>query len=448
MRNRNLHGRLRAFAEEAAYELTADAAEAEELPFEVVESPGARAPLYCYRPLTEQFIHERRGLLARLPTHGAAAAALSSLSGVDEYLRLRGEVQVPADRGDRAREALSVFLAALYHERTEFDFCPERFDRAYAELEAAVYESRTLTAVIAPVHGLALASEELALDDDLSLVRADGLDGVPPEAAWSGPRPADAPNVLALVTLEGQGGERAVEIARRRFARLLTALRLADAGEFDLSPAGWTRTDAGAWTLVATGGALPARVRAEPFLVTPDQEDELRGFCNLVARRADALGPGELAWALTRFEAGCERADPMQALTDHLLALRALLEPEGPASGRMAQRLAAICATPAERPALAERVAHAISLERAVVAGLPPATGSASELVADVAHHLRSLLRDVLCGHLEADLVGVADALLADAITGETPAVREEADEDSTQDTAETAVPALFASTR
>jgi hypothetical protein len=115
----------------------------------------------------------------------------------------------------------------------------------------------------------------------------------------------------------------------------------------------------------------------------------------------------------------------LQALTDYLLAVRALLEPEGPGSGRMAQRLAAICAVPEERAALAERAAHAVSLERAVVAGLPPAEPDARRLVDEVGHHLRSLLRDVLCGHLDPDLVRVADELLAEAVTGEAEAVDE-----------------------
>jgi hypothetical protein len=30
-------------------------------------------------------------------------------------------------------------------------------------------------------------------------------------------------------------------------------------------------------------------------------------------------------------------------------------------------------------------------------------------------HHLRALLRDVLCGHLDADLRGLADRLVAQA---------------------------------
>ncbi len=53
----------------------------------------------------------------------------------------------------------------------------------------------------------------------------------------------------------------------------------------------------------------------------------------LAQTRAPAIGRPELAWALARFEMGCERSSELEALSDHLLALRALLEPEGPAAG-------------------------------------------------------------------------------------------------------------------
>ena len=124
---------------------------------------------------------------------------------------------------------------------------------------------------------------------------------------------------------------------------------------------------------------------------------------------------GEVAWALARFEMGCERLTPFEALTDYLLALRALLEPEGPNSGRLAGRLAAICARPPDRAALAERVAHAISLERAVIAGLAPAEPGVDALVDEMSEHLRALLRDVICGHLDPELRRLADELMAEA---------------------------------
>jgi hypothetical protein len=114
---------------------------------------------------------------------------------------------------------------------------------------------------------------------------------------------------------------------------------------------------------------------------------------------------------------------PAEALSDHALALRALLEPEGPGSGRLAGRVAALCATEDGRAALAERVARTVALERPVIAGLAvdPAIDG---LVAELAGHLRALLRDVLCGHLDADLRSVADEILAEAVR----AARAEAD--------------------
>jgi hypothetical protein len=430
MRNRSLHQRLRAFAEEAAFQLCADAETADDMPFEVVAAPGARTPLYCYRPLTGEFIREREPALATLPTCRPAVAALAGLGGIEDYLRLRGESRVPADREERGDLALRAFLDAIYQDRTDFEFVEDRFDRAYEELERTVYERRALTAVIAPLHGLALCSEEVPLDDDLSLVSGDSLDGLPPEAVWSGPTAREEPNVIALLTLEGAAGAKpAVEVARERFERLLTALRLADAGDFALGPIAWARVDAGPWQLASIGTGAGAHASSEHYRVAPEEEDELRGFCNLVGRRIESHARGELAWALSRFEAGRERPDRFGALTDYLLALRALLEPEGPSSGRLAQRLSAICAVPEERAVLAERTAHAISLERAVVAGIDLAEADAGELVDDVAHHLRSLLRDVLCGHLDPDLVKIADQILADAITGETPRIEERAEE-------------------
>ncbi|MFZ0376376.1 MAG: hypothetical protein WAL38_00970, partial [Solirubrobacteraceae bacterium] len=201
-----------------------------------------------------------------------------------------------------------------------------------------------------------------------------------------------------------------VSVARVRFRRTLTALRLFERGGYALGPIAWTRIDAGAWRPVPLGGSgRPRMIRR----IAPAQEDELRAFCNLVARRAPRNG--EISWALARFEMGCERLAPFEALTDYLLALRALLEPEGPASGRLAGRIAAICATPEDRAAMTERVAHAISLERAVIGGLAPAHAGVDALVDELAEQLRALLRDVLCGHLGSHLCAVADDLLAEA---------------------------------
>jgi hypothetical protein len=150
--------------------------------------------------------------------------------------------------------------------------------------------------------------------------------------------------------------------------------------------------------------------------VALEQEDELRAFCSLVSRRAPH--GNELAWALERFELGCERESPLQGLSDHLLALRALLEPEGYWSGMLPGRLAALCAMPADRGALLERASAAIELERSAIEGTASLDAAAKALADEIATHLKALLRDVICGHLSPDLAGFADDLLARELEG------------------------------
>jgi hypothetical protein len=133
----------------------------------------------------------------------------------------------------------------------------------------------------------------------------------------------------------------------------------------------------------------------------------------LANARAPAIGRPELAWALARFEMGCERSSELEALSDHLLALRALLEPEGPSSGLLAGRLAALCAVPEERAHLARRVLRATELEREAIVGAAIEHPACDALVAEIAGHLRAVLRDSVSGHLPPDLVACADSLLA-----------------------------------
>ena len=423
MHNQTLHASLEAFTADAAGQLAAETSGGAEIPFEVVETdrrPG-RVPLYCYRPLTGAFINERLGLLTALPTYAPAARALAGLEGLPAYLRRRGATRLPAEPRERADVALRSFVAAVFAERSEFGFDPTRFEAAYRELERALYEGRSVTSVIAPLLGVALehALGEVALRDGLSLVRGDALADAPAEAVWGmhgvDGTAGEEPNVLVVLTATQERQVRSpVSSARTRFRRILTALRLFERGGYALGPLAWTRTDGGPWRPVPLGGSGRPRLLT---LISTEQEDELRAFCNLIARRAPAAG--EVAWALARFELGCERLAPFEALTDYLLALRALLEPEGPSSGRLAGRLAAICAKPEDRAALAERTARAISLERAVISGVAPAEPGADALIDELAEHLRALLRDVLCGHLEQDLCAVADGLVSEAVTVE-----------------------------
>jgi hypothetical protein len=78
-------------------------------------------------------------------------------------------------------------------------------------------------------------------------------------------------------------------------------------------------------------------------------------------------------------------------------------------------RAAALCATPSERAALAERVAAAVELERAAIEGTTVLDAAGKALAQEIATHLKALLRDVICGHLSPDLAGFADDLIARA---------------------------------
>jgi hypothetical protein len=410
MRNRQLHAALAAFAEEAAFQLASDTAEGAEVPFEVVELGGSRrdSPLYCYRPLTASFIEQRLSILGRLQTFLPAVHALAVCGGLDAYLVARGESQFAAQPRARAEAALRHFLTRVFEDAGDFALSQERLARAYEELEGLVMEGRALTEVVAPVLGLALMSEEIVLGDGLSLVRAEACDDAPADARRE--REDGHQVVLARLTWEAAPGDEApLRHAQVRLRRLLTALRLYDAAGIVLARTAWTRTGGGAWQPFAIGAGAPPR----GVCVVPDQqEDELRAFLSLITRRTPRSG--ELAWALGRFELANDRPRPSEALTDVLLALRALLEPEGPQTGRLAGRVAALCAIPEARAQATERIAHLVALERSVVAGVAPEDSALEGLVDELTGWLRALLRDVLCGHLDSDLRAVADELLAE----------------------------------
>jgi hypothetical protein len=406
MHNRALHDTLAAFAEEVAWQLAEEVSGGAEVPFELIEQGRASAPLYCYRPLTQRFIAERAGTLGRLPSYLSAVQGLMTLPDLQAYLSARGRRPAGPDSRSQADAALQAFVCAMWAEATDFSFDAQRFATAYAELEAAAYGGCALSLVVTPVDGLVCDSEEVVLGDGLTLVRGVRLRDAPPDLR------GDEFATVAVLSLEGSpGGGAGLEHAGRRLRRLQTALRLWDDAEPALGPTAWARTDGGPWLAIPLATGL-RRVVGD-CLVTAEDEDPLRAFCALVARRTPRAG--ELAWALRRFELGCERGAALEALTDWLLAARAVLaEPDGLGYERLCERLAAICAVPEERDPLVDRLRRAIALERGVVAGLVRPDPEVEGLVAELGGCLRAVLRDVLCGHLEPELRRVADSLLAD----------------------------------
>ena len=203
--------------------------------------------------------------------------------------------------------------------------------------------------------------------------------------------------------------------ARARFRRLLTALRLFKPGGLAFGPLAWARVDEGTWQPLALGASGPAR--GAPWVLEAEEGPELVELVDLVASSTPG---GRVAWALSRFEMGCERAHDTEALSDYLLALESLLDARDE-SGRatLTLRLAALCAEEGERRAVQRRAELAFALERWVMGGgganayleaLGPDTPRT--LVLDLEQHLRALLRDVLCGYLGSDLKAAADDVL------------------------------------
>jgi len=407
VRNRSLHDALRDFALEAAAALSAEVEAGAELHFDVEETGGRRAVLYNYRPLTDRFIAERWSRLRGIPSFPAAVAALGS--GAASYLRHRG---VP---GDDAEPALRAMLERIYEDAAGFEFPEERFERVYGEVERTLYEHSSRASIAAPLRGVRIEADRVELGAGISLVRGDWADA-PAEAVWPR-RPADGelvePNVLCVWEHElDAGAPLPLDDAANRLGAVQTGLRLFKAGAVSAGPMAYARIGEGAWQPFAAGA--PAAPRGPEWVLHPDEADGLRDFLALVARSAHG---GLTAWALGRFEMGIERGTDADALTDHLLALRALLgEDDGPTGDGVSLRVAALCADPPHRAELRRRMEAAFELERAIVAGHAPGSATGGEspagLVHETEHHLRALLRDVLCGYLSPDLRGVADELL------------------------------------
>jgi hypothetical protein len=421
MHSRRLEIALTKFIETAAVQLQGEIDAGAEVPYELGSQTGRRGrgatPLYQYRALTGVFIGERMAELEPLPGYSEAAKLLEGFDGLDRYLSTVGadgaRPAPPARRGrpPRAPVAIRALLTDVFDEQTDFEISPERLTAALERLERSEAVSSGGMTLVATLHGLTITSAELSITKGLTIAHPDALAGLPPDALAPDERTRGDDHLVVELTLpdrdeiaDGDAGETGRDILKD----LLRALRLFGDGRVAMGALAWRRIGDGPWAPLALGlGGRPHGM----LVVTAEQEDELRAFCNLVSRRAPH--GNQLAWALRRFELGCERESPHEALTDHLLALRAVIEPEGPSSGLLPGRMAALCATPAHRLELTERMLAAVDLERAAITGTSVKRAGGQALMREVSDHLRALLRDVICGHLTPDLPGLADELLA-----------------------------------
>jgi hypothetical protein len=406
VRSQRLAGALADFVDDAAVLLARAVADGAEVPFEITTQQSRRQgpSLYAYRPLTARFISAHSYDLCNLSSYEPAIQLLADGEGLERYLLERGVARMPIEGRPRAKAALIALLIDVFDEQTEFSVHGERLEHALAGLTDAAGAGPHDLQVLATVRGLVLPSSQLSMSRDLTLAAPGDFTDLPDELAGVSD---SVPHALALVTVREELAGGSLTHARTVLSELLRALRLYGDSRIALGGLAWMRAGVGPWRGLALGEDRPGRT-ASALVVRAEHQGELRSFAALVARHAPQ---DEVAWALERYELGCERADEHVALSDWLLALRALLEPEGPSSGLLCMRLAALCGEPSDRHELAERAARAIELERAVVRGAV-AHGQDAALVRALGDHLRGLLRHVMCGHLPADLYRVADELL------------------------------------
>ncbi len=183
-------------------------------------------------------------------------------------------------------------------------------------------------------------------------------------------------------------------------------MRLYKGGGVGLGPHAFAPTGEGRWRRIATGAPAP---RADGYRLDENEASELVELAQTLEARPDPAGP--LAWAVRRFELGCERPTALEGLSDHLLALRSVLDGQGPVGASLPMRAAAlISAASHDRLAARERLEAAMQLERSQMGGAP--SENAAGLAGWVEESVRRIMRDAALGELGADLNEAADETL------------------------------------
>jgi hypothetical protein len=401
-----LNEALKRLAAEAATRFSTLVASGDQIPFDVAEQAGPDdAFFHSYVPLTGRYVREREGELRLLPAFEPAREAVDLAGVAAPYLEQRGE-PVPAEPGERATGMLTSFVASLWDGSADFSLDRERLDGALAVLDAQVGDVDEADLLIVPIAGLRMPGTNLPLPHGVRIVRADTIEA-PAEAMRSEGmgRAAWEPQFLAIAE-QGEGAESAAE-ALRQLRELVSVLRLFKSGGVGLGPHAFAPTGEGHWQRIATGAAAP---RDGSYRLSEEEAKRLAELASTLEARPDPAGP--LAWGVNRFELGCQRETPLDALSDHLLALRAVLDGQGPVGASLPMRAAALIADGSvDRLAARERLEAAMELERSLMAGARPGAES-FELAAWVEETVRRILREAALGALGADLNEAADETL------------------------------------
>lgn len=403
MRDFLLNESIKRLATETATRLSTLVAMGEEIPFDVAADAGDESSFYSYVPMTGRYVADHAEELRALPSFGAAREAAVEAGVAAPYLEERGQ-GVAADPGARAELMLITFFAELWEGSAGFALDRERLETALATLDAESRDADDAEVLIAPVVGLRMPMPRLQLPHDVRIVRADSIEA-PVDAMRSEGmgRAAWEPQYLAVAEQDPEGG---VETALQQLRELVSVMRLFKGGGIGIGPYAFAPTGEGCWRRIPTGA--PA-TRAGGYRLDEGEAEELIAFGTALEARPDP--DNALTWAVGRFEMGCERATALEGLSDHLLAMRAVLEGHGPVGASLPLRAAAlICDEEMDRIEAGERVGEVLELERAMMNGRP--IERAVELAGWLEENARRLLRQAALGELGNDLSTVADETL------------------------------------
>ena len=395
---------MRRLAAEAATRFTSLVATGEELPFDVAETEGEHT-FHCYVPLTAQFVRDHADELRSLPAFGPACSAIDAAGIAAPYLEARGEA-VPEDEVERADQMLVAFIARLWDGSAEFRLDRPRLEAALHELETEARDVSEAEVLLAPLVGLQMPLARLQLPSGVQIVRADTVNAPAGVTRSDGmQRSAWEPQFLAFA--EKEEGVAGAAPAMRMLRELISVLRLFKEGGVGLGPYAYTPTGEGTWRRIATG--VPA-TRLGGYKLSEAEAADLADFARALEARPDP--DGALAWAVDRFEMGCDRVTALEALSDHLLAMRALFEGTGPVGANLPMRVAALIAQPPERPEAYEKLQAAFELERAMMGGREFDLGAAMGLAAWMEDAARSIVRGAALGEHGSDVAASADESL------------------------------------
>jgi hypothetical protein len=398
-----LNESIKRLATEAASRLSSLVAMGEEIPFDVAADAADDSAFYSYVPMTGRYVAEHSEELRALPSFGPAREATVEAGVAAPYLEVRGQ-GVPADPGARAELMLITFFSELWEGSAGFVLDRERLDTALATLDAESRDADEADVLIVPIVGLRMSMPRLQLPRGVRIVRADSIEA-PVEAMRSEGmgRAAWEPQYLAVAEQDPEGG---VETALLQLGELISVMRMFKGGGLGLGPYAFAPTGEGCWRRIATGA--PA-TRPGGYRLSETEAEELIEFGTALEARPDP--DNALTWAVGRFEMGCERPTALEGLSDHLLAMRAVLEGHGPVGASLPLRAAALIADESmDRIEAGERVEEVLGLERAMMNGRP--IERAVELATWTEESTRRLLREAALGELGNDLSTVADETL------------------------------------